>query len=868
MATSTVTVEEIDNVLRGLASNIKWISPAVRSSQATVTPRNRGDLEGIYRRLSAREAKWFTRLVLKDYQPLIFDSNLVYRCYNPLLPSILKIQEDFAAAIKIVQDAKGRMPPNSVRSTAITGGVLASVKPQLGIKVGTQHWFKARSIKHCVDMGHGRMSIENKIDGEYCQIHLDATRDPPRIQIFSKSGKDSTEDRQGLRRAILKSLRLGLPGSNIGKRCILEGELVVYSDWENKILPFHRIRNHVARRGRFMNTEEDTQPKPYENLMIVYDDILLLDDQSLLDVRHSERFKTLEQTAHCEKGRAELVPRQTIDFGHGHAISGLRKAFAKVIKEKGEGLVLKPDDPYFNFHNGDRPFSGRCIKLKKEYIGNFGDVGDFAVVGAGFNAAKARCYWIPNLKWTHFYVGCLHNREQVKRWNATPEFTVISVVELNETQLKTLISFGNTMAVPLSENNATRLKLPRGIETTTPLSVAFENPPIFDLRCFSFDKPGNTGFWTLRFPTVSKIHFDRDFSDAVSFEELQQMAKDSTTAPDLEDIQESLAWIAKLEGADPRGPAVDAVSQLTATTMPTPSPPKSTQDTYSSDLRMSPVAVSSQTRKYSGPDPLSSSPVQNGVRIPLGDIDGNASQHSDTPCTSFTVESRKSEDEPRNAQSLAASGPNEDADAPNVDAEAPSPQNYALAPQLYGTAGGATRALSGEEALRSQESIAFSPPGYSGETLGSMPTPINTRRCCSYAEQCHLAGSAILLSSASLAKATEPKALFKAHGIYDAAIFAYEWLEFVKGGEALSGSRSGKNRILLVDSVEESSETKALIARIEQAREDLPRQRREWITVYDWRVLRYLTVLEDKSITVKYYDGFHGPWRRWYCGIV
>ncbi|POR36037.1 DNA ligase 4 [Tolypocladium paradoxum] len=916
-----VTVEEIDRILHGLASKIKWSSPAIRTSQATLTQRNRGDLEGVYRRLSAREAKWFTRLVLKDYQPLIFDSNLVYRCCNPMLPSIMKIQDDFAAAIKIVQDAKGKLLPNSTRAAPISGRALASVKPQLGIKVGRQNWFKARSMKHCVDMGHGRMSVENKIDGEYCQIHVDAANDPPRIQIFSKSGKDSTEDRQGLRGAILKSLRLGLPGSNIRKQCILEGELVVYSDLENKILPFHRIRNHVARRGRFMNTEDDTPPKPYEDLMIVYYDILLLDDQSLLDVRHSERFKMLEQTVHCDKGRAELVPRQTIDFGHGYAVSDLRNAFARVIKEKGEGLVLKPDDPYFNFHNSDRPFSGRCIKLKKEYIGNFGDVGDFAVVGAGFNAAKARSYRVPNLKWTHFYLGCLDNREQVKRWNATPEFTIISVVELNETQLKTLMSFGNPTPVPLPENNATTLKLPRGIETTTPLSVAFENPLVFDLRCFSFDKPGNTGFWTLRFPMVSKIHFDRDFSDTVSFEELQQMAKDSTTTPELEDSQENLVWIAKLEGADPRGRAVDAVSQLTATTMPTPSPMRSTQNTSCSDLRMSPVAVRSvgqvcesperprapdqgtaqfaippvplitpptssipqettPHRSASGghqkrsslpsvtspparkrqrsldPDPLSSSPTQSRARRPLRDIDANASQHSATPC----VESQKLEHQPRNNQPPAESEPNEDINAP-------CPQNDALARQPADAANGTTGPFSGEDGVGSPENVPSSPPGYSGKVLGSTAIPTNIQRCCSYVGgKCYLAGSAILLS-ASLTKATEPNALFKAHGIYETAIVD-EWLESAKDGEAsLSASKSGQNRILLVDSVE-SSETKALLARIEQARRDLPRPRRDWITVYDWRVLRYLSVLEDESITTKYYDGFHDPWRRWYCGMV
>lgn len=186
-------------MLQELASRTKWSSPAIRSSQAGLTTRDRGDLEGVYRRLNAKEAKWLTRLVLKDYRPLILDSRLVYQCCHPALPAILQIQDDFTAAINALQAAKSPMLPNSSRQARLGNELIASIKPRLGIKVGRQNWFKARSIKHCSTLGYGRMSVENKIDGEYCQIHIDATRDPPRIQIFSKSGKDSTEDRQGLR---------------------------------------------------------------------------------------------------------------------------------------------------------------------------------------------------------------------------------------------------------------------------------------------------------------------------------------------------------------------------------------------------------------------------------------------------------------------------------------------------------------------------------------------------------------------------------------------------------------------------------------------------------------------------------------------
>ncbi|KAG6147449.1 hypothetical protein E4U28_006943 [Claviceps purpurea] len=192
----SITVEEIDQVLHGIASKIVWSSPCIRADQASSTAvRGRDDLQDIYRRLSAREAKWFTRLILKEFRPLILESGLIYRCCDSALPLILKIQNDFATAIKTLQSLKSHSPAEYVKHGAPQPSSLCMVKPKLGIKVGRQNWFKGRSIKHCLDMGHGRMSVEEKIDGEYCQFHVSIRDGKLQIQIFSKSGKDSTEDR-------------------------------------------------------------------------------------------------------------------------------------------------------------------------------------------------------------------------------------------------------------------------------------------------------------------------------------------------------------------------------------------------------------------------------------------------------------------------------------------------------------------------------------------------------------------------------------------------------------------------------------------------------------------------------------------------
>jgi DNA ligase-4 len=346
----------------------------------------------------------------------------------------------------------------------------------------------------------------------------------------------------------------------------LEGELVVYSGKTHKILDFHKIRKHVSRSGSFLGTDKDSQAHPWEHLMIVYYDLLMVDNESLLAVKHSERFQRLKSLITLIPGRSSLVKRELIDCGRRSAVSDLRRAFAKCITARGEGLVLKADDPYFDFGTLRRPYSCCAIKLKKEYIGRFGDIGDFAVVGARFDAAKARTYNIPRLKWTHFYVGCLENKDEVQRFGKQPRFVVTNVVELNATQLAAFVSSVNPEAVRPEDNTAVSLRIEPGVDGGKRPSVIFPTPPVFDLRCFSFDKEGNTGFWSPRFASVSKIHTDRTYHDTISFAELQEMATKEREAPPPEDSQELLGWIAALENSESRT-AVDTASQSTISTV-------------------------------------------------------------------------------------------------------------------------------------------------------------------------------------------------------------------------------------------------------------------------------------------------------------
>ncbi|KAL7937250.1 hypothetical protein V8C35DRAFT_295174 [Trichoderma chlorosporum] len=918
-----VTVEEIDEALHAVAAQVRWSSPSIRVSEASVAkPPARSGLEVVYRRLTAREAKWFTRLVLKDFQPLAFDAYEVYRSCDPLLPSILKIREDFTIAIDTIQRLRGEARSLHPGKQYIERERLSSVRPQLSVKVGRQQWFKARSMKHCISMCRGLMSVEAKIDGEYCQIHVDPSKGRRGIQIFSKSGKDSTEDRERLIGIILDSLGIGKPGCNIKTECILEGELAVYSESQKKILPFHHIRKHIARRGRFMNTGQDSPPRPHEHLMIVYYDILLLDGQSLLNVRHSERFKVLEKLVRCDRGQAELIQRQVINTSHPMAVSALRNAFAKVITDRGEGLVLKSDQPYFNFEDDGKPFTNHCIKLKKDYIGRFGEVGDFAVVGAGFNAAKARSYNIDNLKWTHFYVGCIDNREEVKRWNAKPEFTVVNVVELSEAMLKTFVLYTNPKPVPIEENVETKLKHAAGAQPT-PMTVAFTNPPVFDMRCFSFDRAGDTNWWSLRFPSAAKIHFDRDFSDVLSFTELQEIAQRATSAPELEDSQVNLAWIARLEQADPRGLAVDAATQLTATTMPTPSPRRVSHSSSGSlpltrhvagsslersiDLsgastsqphkfaatqpspttNLSKSRINEHKRKritfssvlFSSPkkrrqylqDEMSESVSESPSRRPLGEIDGNSAQKPPAPELIPAVSDRE------NLKTSLRPNDDQQKETDTGRPEHAASQSAELSASLLPLNDSAIVIPDSEDESESESedgtaSDITSNGHHKCDDEEGQKCPIDaTETGCQYAgPECQLANRLVLLPS-YFGNIEKVEPLFRAHGLLSVNIVrdAEAWIKNdAADASQLSDSQAGRNKILFVDTVEREQETKSLLSNLESIREDIPEERRDWISVFDWRVLNHLAIYEDTETTKKYYDGFQDPWRRWYSGLV
>lgn len=255
-----VTVEEIDLALNKIASRCRFSGSRVRRQHSAVDVED--TLRPLYRRMSSRDAKWLTRMILKSYHPVVLPAKFTMKSFHFLLPHLLLFQDSFDSALKMLaSEPLCHYPPNPIPELAkdLCIQALQHLKPRIGIKIGRPEYHKARSIKHCCQMiGRRRMSVERKYDGEYCQIHIDLTKRPNPIQIFSKSGKDSTDDRAGIHAVVKDSLSIGKSECKFSRQCILEGELVVWNDSHGRIADFHKLRKFIARSGTYIGIDNDS----------------------------------------------------------------------------------------------------------------------------------------------------------------------------------------------------------------------------------------------------------------------------------------------------------------------------------------------------------------------------------------------------------------------------------------------------------------------------------------------------------------------------------------------------------------------------------------------------------------------------------
>lgn len=357
----------------------------------------------------------------------------------------------------------------------------------------------------------------------------------------------------------------------------------------------------MHRSGYVLAVANESRPHESEHLMVIFYDVLLIDKDPVLTKPHRNRRKQLEQLVLPIPGRADLVMREEVYFSSPDGPKHLQRAFASGITQRWEGFVLKPsDEPYFSMMEHPRDdYAGCWIKLKNDYIHGLGDTADFAVVGAGYDGNTAKAAGVKKLSWTHFHIACLENKEDVLRFDAKPVFKVVDAVNqcIRKEDLETLNQLGQFRAKPYDPKasyDALEVRCPPSLGQR--MEFVFDQPFVFEVMGSGFDKLPNTNYFTLRFPRVLKIHWDRTFKDTVSLAEYEDMADQARQIPDDATSQEDAAWIAKLEQAD-RGKRNDPSWWGDSQTLSSSQPTSEASDTHSQ-------SQSTRRRKIAAPASL------------------------------------------------------------------------------------------------------------------------------------------------------------------------------------------------------------------------------------------------------------------------
>lgn len=553
-----VALDEVDDLLSVLAGQCRFSDRSFTRLPAGSSEERDSAIGSIFKRLDPNGCKWLVRLILKDLSPIRINEHLVLKSLHFLLPDLLRFQDNFEAALRLLKGPLKEYPDRpDPRSEPLHRQAAAKLlQPLLGVKVGRPNFYKARSIDHCVKLlGDRQWVLERKYDGEYIEIHIDlglSQKASECITIFSKSGKDSTIDRQNIHQTLVECIRLKTPDCKFRRKAILLGELVVYSDKERCILPFDEIRKHVSRSGKYLGTDEDTPPKAHEHLAVVFFDLLLLDDELVMDRPVEERRAWLREVYKKMPGKAMSSEWKVVDFKDTpRARKALVQQFAASIAERCEGLVLKPCGvPYFPLHSDASTLHPSFIKLKKDYIHDLGDEADFAVVGGTYNAQQALKSGLANLKWTDFHLGCLLNKDDVLRYNKRPRYQVVCTIQQDFCIPKPILEAANTAAAySATPYNASDPPANFDLEhdPAIRIDVTFDTPLVFEVLGSGFQIPPNANFSMLRHPRVKKLHQDRSWKDCISMQELREQAEAARNAPLDSESQETRRWIKRLE---------------------------------------------------------------------------------------------------------------------------------------------------------------------------------------------------------------------------------------------------------------------------------------------------------------------------------
>lgn len=326
-------------------------------------------MEHFYRNMNAEELLWLIRVILRQMRVGATERTF-FEMWHPDAESLFNVSSSLRRVCWELYDPSVRLESEDRRVT-----LMQCFQPQLA--QFQMHSFQRMVEKMRPTEDDPTFWIEEKLDGERMQLHMMSDESTPggkKFGFWSRKAKDYAylygngfHDENG---ALTRYLKAGFAGGvdNI----ILDGEMITWDPEQDAPAPFGTLKSAAL----------SEQRNPFANglrpLFRIFD-ILYLNDQPLTRYTLRDRRRALERSIVPIYRRFEIH-----DFKEATKADEIEPLLREVVAQASEGLVLKnPRSAYcLNERNDD------WMKVKPEYMGEFGESLDCTVIGGYYGSGK------------------------------------------------------------------------------------------------------------------------------------------------------------------------------------------------------------------------------------------------------------------------------------------------------------------------------------------------------------------------------------------------------------------------------------------------------------------------------------------------
>ncbi|KAI1393174.1 ATP-dependent DNA ligase [Hypoxylon trugodes] len=328
--------------------------------------------ETFYQRMNAEELRWLIRIILKQMRVGATERTFM-ELWHPDAQDLYSVSSSLRQVCWDLYDPKFRLTDGQTNVT-----LMQCFQPMLC------HYQMSASFQKMVDKlnatnrveGDDQFWVEEKLDGERMQLHMEEDDDIPggmKFRFWSRKAKDYTylygegfEDQTGsLTRHLKDAFAPGV------RNIILDGEMIVWDPEIDKVLGFGTLKTAALAEQR--NPHKDNAPRPVLRVF----DILYLNNQPLTQYTLRDRRNALEKAVRGVPYRLEVHK-----YDKATSADVIEPMLRQIVSDASEGLVIK--NPRSMYSLADR--SDNWIKVKPEYMSGFGESVDVVIIGGYYGS--------------------------------------------------------------------------------------------------------------------------------------------------------------------------------------------------------------------------------------------------------------------------------------------------------------------------------------------------------------------------------------------------------------------------------------------------------------------------------------------------